>query len=85
MEKTIKVIYFARVRETVGVSQEVWQTEAATVGELRQELAERGQGYAQALAPNQVLRYGVNQYMVDENTPVNEQDEVAFFPPVTGG
>lgn len=85
MNKTLKLIYFAHVREVIGASQETWQTQANTIAELRSELAGRGDGYAQALTPQQVLRYGVNQYMVDADTAVEDGDEVAFFPPVTGG
>ena len=84
-EKQINLRYFAKVRETVGKTQESYQTSATTVGELRIELAAQGGAYAEALKEGQVLRMAVNQYMVPEDTAINAGDEVAFFPPVTGG
>ena len=56
----------------------------ATVGGLRDLLAARGEPWA-ALAPTKNLRVAVNQQMVGFDTPVKAGDEVAFFPPVTGG
>ena len=83
--KKIDIRYFAKVREVIGLSEEVFETQAATVAELRTELMNRGGGYEAALQAGQVLRTAVNQYMVAEETPINDGDEVAFFPPVTGG
>lgn len=83
--KNIKLIYFASVREAIGLSEEQWITQAQTVLELRKELIERGSPYAEGLAAQKVLRYGVNQYMVDGNALIKDGDDVAFFPPVTGG
>ena len=84
-EKQINLRYFAKVRETLGKGQETYQTKAATVAELRVELAAQGGVYAEALKEGQVLRTAVNQYMVAEDTTISAGDEVAFFPPVTGG
>lgn len=79
------IFYFARVREEIGLSAERVQSTATTVGELRSELADRGDNYAQALGPSQVVRCAVNQDMVEDEAPLHDGDEVAFFPPVTGG
>lgn len=83
--KNVKLIYFASVRELIGRSQEQWTTHAQTVSDLRQELLAREGGYAEALAEEKVLRYGVNQCIVDGGTIINDGDDIAFFPPVTGG
>ncbi|MGL4667717.1 MAG: molybdopterin converting factor subunit 1 [Saezia sp.] len=84
-QKQIYIRYFAKVRETVGKSDEACQTQAGTVAQLRAELVARGGAYEEALQAGQVLRTAVNQYMVAEDTSINDGDEVAFFPPVTGG
>lgn len=83
----IKVVYFARLREELGTPQEALALPegVATVGALRALLAERGDAWAQALAANRAVRVAVNHDMADAATPVRPGDEVAFFPPVTGG
>lgn len=84
-QKKISIRYFAKIREMVGKSEEECETQAATVADLRAELVARGGVYENALKASQVLRTAVNQYMVAEETPIADGDEVAFFPPVTGG
>jgi molybdopterin synthase sulfur carrier subunit len=84
-DKTIDVLYFASIREAIGLSQESVCTCAQTVGELRTELAQRGGEYERALASELVVRCAMNQSMcLDDQLLVNGA-EVAFFPPVTGG
>jgi molybdopterin synthase sulfur carrier subunit len=83
--KTVRLRFFAAIRETVGVAEESCQTGAQTVGELREELLARGGVYAQALAREQVLRLALNQVLCDEAALLPADAEVAFFPPVTGG
>jgi molybdopterin synthase sulfur carrier subunit len=80
---SLKVLYFAGLREAVGVSAENIDLPAgiATVGELRKFLGVRHE----ALTTAKNLRAAVNQKMVGHDAPVAEGDEVAFFPPVTGG
>jgi molybdopterin synthase sulfur carrier subunit len=56
-----------------------------TIADLRAHLIERGNPWADVLAEDKVLRCALNQVMVDANTPLLENAEVAFFPPVTGG
>lgn len=82
---TITVKYFASIREAIGQGSERVETSAATVAELRDALLARGGVYAAALARGRAVRVAVNQVMGHENTPLQGNVEVAFFPPVTGG
>jgi molybdopterin synthase sulfur carrier subunit len=81
----IRVRYFASVREAVGQGSEELQTQAATLAALRDELIARGGAYAEALARGRAVRMALDQDMAQEDTPLREGCEVAFFPPVTGG
>lgn len=83
--KQINIRYFAKIREMIGTSEEQYQTQANNVADLRVELAIKSDAYTAALGVDQVLRTAVNQYMVSEETEIHDGDEVAFFPPVTGG
>lgn len=82
---SITVKYFASLRETMGVANEVVDSSAATLGALRDELLARGGASAQCLARGQALRMALNQVMAQEQTALPDGAEVAFFPPVTGG
>ena len=81
------LLYFAWVRQKIGRSEEIVELpkDVATVGELVAWLARRGAGYAEAFADPKRLRAAVNQDHVDFDAAVSSNDEVAFFPPVTGG
>lgn len=81
-----KILYFASLRERLGQNaEEVALPDGIdTVGKLRAHLASRG-AHWDALATGKSLRAAVNQRMAQAETPVLEGDEVAFFPPVTGG
>jgi len=83
----VKLLYFASLREQVGSSGESLDLPAgvATVAALRAHLGERGGAWHAALASNRALRVAVNQDLAHPGTAVSEGDEVAFFPPVTGG
>lgn len=81
----ITVRYFASIRETLGTSSETVQTQAATLGALRDELLARGGTHAEALARHRAVRTALNQVMADETSALSDGAEVAFFPPVTGG
>ncbi len=80
----ISVRYFASVREALGPG-EALDTQAATLGALRDELIARGGVHAQALARGKAVRLALDQVMADESAALREGAEVAFFPPVTGG
>lgn len=82
---TITVRYFASIRETMGTGSEELQTTAATVGALRDELMARSDAAAAALAHGKAVRMALNQDMCHGDAPLKAGDEVAFFPPVTGG
>jgi molybdopterin synthase sulfur carrier subunit len=79
-------MYFARLREELGRGSEELAPDpgVADVGALAAQLAARG-GPWQALALNSNVRVAVNQEMADAGTRIRAGDEVAFFPPVTGG
>lgn len=81
----ITVKYFASIRETVGRGNEHLETDAMSLGSLRDELIARGGAHAQALARGKTLRVALNQVMSAESAALSEGAEVAFFPPVTGG
>lgn len=83
----MKLLYFAWVRQKVGRAEEIVDVpaSASTVGALAAWLRSRGGGYAEAFADLTRLRAAVNQDHVDFGAPVMADDEVAFFPPVTGG
>ena len=82
----VNILFFAGLREALGTGTEALALPAgvATVGGLRDLLAARGEPWA-ALATTKNLRVAVNQQMGGFDTPVKAGDEVAFFPPVTGG
>lgn len=81
----ITVRYFASIREALGVGSESVQTTAATVGALRAELMGKSEAASQALAEGRAVRMALNQDMCDGAAMLKSGDEVAFFPPVTGG
>ncbi len=80
----VKVLYFAGLREALGRSGENVELPAgvATVGQLRDWLVGQGRD---KLSSAKNLRCAVNQDMAGFDAPLGEGDEVAFFPPVTGG
>jgi sulfur-carrier protein len=82
---TIKVLYFASLREQVGTHGEDLDASPTTVAGLRTLLMARGGAWQSALAQGKALRVAVNQEVAQPTTPVKPGDEVAFFPPVTGG
>lgn len=81
----LDVLYFAWLRERVGVPRETVETQAATVRDLIDELAARDQWHAAAFADMTAVRCAVDQKLVDLDAPLAEAREVAFFPPMTGG
>lgn len=81
----ITVRYFASVREHIGLSQESIDTQSVDLAALRNELIAKGENYSNGLSTGQAIRMAINQTVCDENAPLTENAEVAFFPPVTGG
>ena len=81
----VKILYFAWVREKVGLSSEKVQTNARTVDELIIELCEKGENYKVAFANLNEIKVALDQNMADFNSSLLEVKEVAFFPPMTGG
>lgn len=83
----MKLLYFAWIRTRIGQAEEELElpAEVATVAQLLNWLEGRGAGYAEALARPDLVRVAVNQEFATPDTPVAAADEVALFPPVTGG
>lgn len=79
------VMYFAWVRERIGLPRERIDTQAATVADLVDELRAREERYAVAFADISALRVAVDQELADFDAPLAGVREVAFFPPMTGG
>ena len=81
------LLYFAWVRQTIGKSEERFELPAgiATARDLARHLRRRGDGYADAFAELDRLRVAINREHAPLDAPVGPEDEVAFFPPVTGG
>jgi sulfur-carrier protein len=81
----IQVRYFASLREALGPQERVQLPRGATAGAARDVLVARGGAHAQVLARGRAVRYSLNQNLCDDAQPLSEGDELAFFPPVTGG
>jgi len=81
----IDVLYFAWVRERIGLPRERVETEAATVRDLVEELRGREDRYDLAFADIAALRVAVDQELSDFDAPLAGVREIAFFPPMTGG
>ena len=83
----VKVLFFAGLREQLGTSGEEIELPGgiATVAGLRSYLSKRGNSWKTALAEGKLVRAAVNQDMVQQTAAIKAGDEVAFFPPVTGG
>ena len=84
---TIQLVFLARLRERFGVSRELFPLTSgtATVATLLDQLRDRGGAFAEELAPTRAFRVAVNQDVVALDHPLIADDEVAIFPPVTGG
>jgi len=82
----IKILYFARFRDTLDCAEEnlALPLNTSTVEALVSLLCERGQLWRETLTASQVL-VAINQELTDLTASIKDGDEVAFFPPVTGG
>lgn len=81
----LQLLYFARLREEFGLAQEELALTGDSVADLLHTLRERGGDWARELASGRAFRVAVNQDLANQETRLNEGDEVAIFPPVTGG
>lgn len=83
----VRILYFARLRETLGRAEEelVLPEDVRDVGSLLAFLRNRGGAWSEELAPARPVRAAVNQDMSDAQATIKGGDEIAFFPPVTGG
>ncbi len=85
--ETLTLVYLARLREALGVGSEriAVPDGVTTVAALRAFLVARGGAWASELAPGRAVRVAVNHTLSPPETPLRPGDEVAWFPPVTGG
>jgi molybdopterin synthase sulfur carrier subunit len=83
----VKLLFFAALREQLGRSMEELELPVGvnTVAALRDHLRARGGEWGRVFAANRPVRAAVNQDMVQSEARIKAGDEVAFFPPVTGG
>jgi sulfur-carrier protein len=83
----VDILYFASLREALDTAQEKLElnSQIQCVADLKYLLIERGGRWQQAFTQQQSLLVSVNQQMADDDTAISDQDEIAFFPPVTGG
>jgi sulfur-carrier protein len=82
---TLDILYFAWLRERIGLSRERIETNAQDVAALVAELSAREERYALAFADMASVRVAVDQHLATQTTPLAGAREVAFFPPMTGG
>ena len=81
----IKVLYFAWVRERIGVPYEMVETHSETVMELVEELKQKETRYAVAFSDLSAIKVAINQELCGFDTKLIGAKELAFFPPMTGG
>lgn len=79
------ILYFAWLRERIGLPRETVETDAQTVAELVAELSAREDRYALAFSDPGALRVALDQELSDFTADLGEVREIAFFPPMTGG
>ena len=81
----LRVLYFARLRERFGTTEETLDFSGTTAADLVSQLQARGGVWAEELAAGRAFRVAVNQDIVALDAAVPDHAEVAIFPPVTGG
>lgn len=80
----LKVLFFAQTRELIGIDEIVLEQDFATADELREHLSQKGNKWALALEKGKLL-VAINQTLMPLESTIKSGDEIAFFPPVTGG
>ena len=81
----IRILYFASLRERLGRADETLDDHPATLAGLRDTLAERGDPWREVFAGDQQVLMALNQEMAVADSAIRDGDEVAWFPPITGG
>lgn len=83
----VKLLYFARVRELVGLDNEIIDlpSNVITLYDLKHYLMLRGTPWSEIFLPQNVTRCAVNQNLMSSNCNIEAGSEIAFFPPITGG
>ncbi len=81
----MQLLYFAWVRERIGVPREEIETDALTVADLITELRQREERYDVAFGDMGAIRVALDQELVGLDASLKDVREVAFFPPMTGG
>lgn len=82
---SVNVVYFAWIRERIGIPSETVETSAKTVADLISELRDREERYDLAFSDLSAVRVAVDQVLCEFETQLENVREVAFFPPMTGG
>lgn len=85
MSITVTLRFFASLREKLGEGDALALPDGSTVATAREALLARGGVHAEALGSNRAVRSALNQKMCAESALLSDGDELAFFPPVTGG
>lgn len=85
MTIAVRLKFFASLREKLGEGETLRLPAGSTVGAARDALRARGGLHAEVMAPGRAVRSALNQKMCAESAMLAEGDELAFFPPVTGG
>ncbi len=83
----IRLLYFARLREVFATAEETPELPdtVLTLADLLDWLSRRGGIWSEELSPGRAYRVAINQDLATRDAPLHENDEVALFPPVTGG
>lgn len=83
----MKLLYFAWVRERVGTESETREIPAdvTTIGALKSWLASLDEGYAYAFENPEIIRVALDKTLAEDDAPLGDAQEAAFFPPMTGG
>ncbi|MDE2739813.1 MAG: MoaD/ThiS family protein [Paracoccaceae bacterium] len=82
---TVRVLYFSWLRERIGVPSESIETDAVRVNDLLNELREKGERYKLAFTQTTSICIAIDQELGDMDSDITNAEEIAFFPPMTGG